>query len=152
MPNEERQIKVLAQPTDDRPCVAFGAQCLGAGRGRIQWKFWRYDEDGPSSICGSIHDALDGWSVRGEDSSWYEVEVVAASADIARKYFDRPRAAWHYEQRWWWCNSGTDEGQIGTSASPSNVARVDAIESFRCYLQDPLSWTMESRRPDRMSN
>ena len=152
MPTEDKQIQVWAKPTDHRPCVVFGARCVGAGRGRIQWNFWRRDGDGFSSIGGSIHDALEGWAVGGKDSSWYDVEIVAAPASIAAKYVDQPRAAWRYDQRWWWCNSGTDKGQIGTSASLRNVARVDAVENFRCYLQDPHSWTMESRRPDRKSN
>ncbi len=137
MPTEDRQIQVWAQPLDHGPCVVFGARSVGTGREPVQWNFWRRDGDGISSVGGSIHDALDDWSVRGGDSSWYDVEILAAPASVAAVYVDQPRAAWRCEQRWWWRNSGPGEGQIGTDASLRNVTCADAIESFRRYLQDP---------------
>ena len=85
MPTEDKQIQVWATPTDHSPCVVFGARCVGEGRAQIQWNFWRLDGDGHFSTRGSIHDALDDWSVGGKDSSWYDVEVVDGPASIAAR-------------------------------------------------------------------
>ena len=143
MPTEDAQIQVWATPADYRPPVVFGARSVGGERELLRWNFWRRDGEGPDTSCGSIHDALDNWSVGGEDSSWYDVRVVAAPASIAVRFLDQDRAAWPYEQFWWWCNSGTEKGQIGTPEALNSVARVDVIESFRRYLQNPLGWTMQ---------
>ena len=141
MPAEDRQIQVWAEPTDGGPRVVFGARYLDAGR----WQFWRTDGDRISLIGGdSVHGAVDDWSVEGEEGSWAAVEILAVPASIAAKLLDEAPAAWRYEQRWQWCNNlGADEGQIGTPASLRNVTRVEAIESFRRYLLDPYSWTMD---------
>ena len=137
MAAEDKQIQVWATPVDYGPRVVFGARCVA--QGSIQWNLWA--RDGGSrlpSTWHSIRDALDEWSANGEDRLWHDVEVVAAPAAIAAKHLDEDPAAWPYEQRWWWCNWGPDEGQVGPSASLRNVSRVDAVESFRRYLREPL--------------
>ena len=131
MAAEDKQIQVWASPVDHGPRVVFGARCMAEGS--IRWKLWPHDGG-----RRSIHDALDEWSADGEDRLWHEVEVVAASAAIAAKHVDEDPAAWPYEQRWWWCNWGSDQGQIGPSELLRDVSRVDAVESFRRYLRDPL--------------
>lgn len=89
------------------------------------------------SRLSSIYDALDNWSILGEGSLWRDVEIVTAPAAIAAKYVSQDRAAWHYDQFWWWSNSGAGEGQVGLPLK--NVARADAIENFRRHLQNPHS-------------
>lgn len=137
MPVEDKQIQVWAMPANHRSRVVFGARSMGAGQGFVEWNFWYHEKDGFSLFHGSIHDALDDWSVLGEGSLWHDVEVVAAPAVIAAKYVNQDRAAWHYDQYWWWSNSGTGEGQVGLPLR--NVARADAIENLRRYLQNPHS-------------
>ena len=140
MAAEDKQIQVWATPVDYGPRVVFGARCVA--QGSIQWNLWARDGgSGLPSTWHSIRDALDEWSANGEDRLWHDVEVVAAPAAIAAKHLDEDPAAWPYEQRWWWCNwgpEGPDEGQVGPSASLRNVSRVDAVESFRRYLREPL--------------
>lgn len=142
---EDRQIQVWAEPADNGPRVVFGARCLDVGGDRARWQFWRTDGGRTSLIHGdSIHDAVDDWSVEGEDGSWDAVEIRAASASVAAKLLDKDPAVWRYQQYWRWRNNGRlGEGQIGTPASLKNVTRVKAIESFRRYLLDPSSWTID---------
>ena len=137
MAAEDKQIQVWANPIDHGPRVVFGARCVAEGS--IRWNLWARDGSKPST-WHSICDALDEWSADGEDRLWHDVEIVAAPAAIAAKHVHEDPAAWPYEQRWWWCNGnwGPDQAQVGPSASLRNVSRVDAVESFRCYLREPL--------------
>ena len=136
MAAEDKQIQVWAEPVDHGPRAVFGARCLADGS--IHWSLWAHDESTRPSTWPSVRDALDEWSADGEDRLWHRVEVVAASAAIAAKHVDDAPAAWPYEQRWWWCNWGPDNGQVGSAAALRNVSRVDAVESFRRYLREPL--------------
>ena len=136
MAAEDKQIQAWARPVDHGPRVVFGARCIAEGS--IQWNFWRHDGGRLPSAWRSIRNALDEWSADGEDRLWHDVQVVAAPAAVAATHLDKDPIAWCYEQRWWWCNWGPDEGQIGASESLRNVSRVDAVESFRRHLLDPL--------------
>ena len=136
MAAEDKQIQVWAIPIDHGPRVVFGARCVAEGS--IQWILWAGDGSQLPSTGNSIRDALDEWSADGDDRLWHDVEIVAAPAAIAANHVHEDPAAWPYEQRWWWCNWGPDEGQVGRSASLRNVSRVDAVESFRRYLREPL--------------
>ena len=131
MAAEDKQIQVWARPVGHKPRVVLGARCVGGES--TQWNFWSGDGGTLPSAWRSLCEALDEWSADGEDRLWDEVEVLVASADNAAKHHDQDPIAWFYEQRWWWCNWGPDEGQIGAPASLKGVSRVDAVESFRRY-------------------
>ena len=139
MAAEDKQIQVWAKPVGHKPRVVFGARCVGGEP--TQWNLWSGDGGPlPSAWRPSrrVFDALDEWSADGEDRFWVEVEVLAAPAATAVKHLQQEPAAWDYEERWWWYNWGPNEGQIGAAASLRNVSRVDAVESLRRYLRDPL--------------
>ena len=136
MAAEDKQIQVWAKPIDNGPRVVFVARCVT--QGSIEWNWSARDKSERPSTRQSIDDALDEWATDGEDRLWEEIEIVAASAATAAKHVQDEPAAWHYEQRWWWCNWGSDEGQVVASGSLKDVARVDAIKNFRHYLRKPF--------------